>query len=358
MQFTDFFKNKKVFITGHTGFKGSWASLWLQKMGAKVTGYSLEPPTNPSLFELAHVAKGMKHIVGDVRDYAHLLQSLQESSPEIVIHMAAQPIVRESYKNPVETYSINLMGTVHLLQAIREIPSVRSVVNVTTDKCYENREWVWGYRENEPMGGYDPYSNSKGCSELATASFRNSFFAPAEYGKKHHVCLATVRAGNVVGGGDWAVDRLIPDCMKAVLRGESVFIRNPNSVRPWQHVLEALAGYLTLAQALYEGKTQFAEGWNFGPDEADAKPVEWLVKKICQKWGQGASYKIDAGPHPHEANYLKLDCSKAKAYLQWFPRWNLDKALDKIIEWFLAYQQKRDMQEVSLQQIQEYEEGR
>ena len=265
-----FWHGRRVFITGHTGFKGSWLCLWLSSLGAKISGYALEPPTNPSLFELARVGELVTSTIADVRDSAELQRALQAAKPEIVIHMAAQPLIRESYNNPVETYAVNVMGTVNLLEAIRHCDSVRAVVNVTTDKCYENREWHWGYRENEPMGGYDPYSSSKGCSELITAAYRNSFFNP----QSHGVALASARAGNVIGGGDWAADRLICDCVKALLEKRDIQIRNPNAIRPWQHVLEPLSGYMLLAQKLYEQGTRFAEGWNFGPNDEDAKPVE------------------------------------------------------------------------------------
>ena len=318
----NFFQGKKVFVTGHTGFKGSWLCLWLYALGAEVTGYALKPPTEPSLFELARVGELVDSIIADVRNGERLAAAMLEASPEIVIHMAAQPLVRESYQNPVETYTVNVLGTVNLLEAVRQCHSVRAVVNVTTDKCYENREWHWGYRENEAMGGYDPYSSSKGCSELVTAAYRSSYFntkhlnisTPQHLNVssfQHGASIATARAGNVIGGGDWAADRLIPDCLRALLKGKSIRIRNPHAIRPWQHVLEPLSGYLLLSRKLYEDGPLYAEGWNFGPDDIDAKPVEWIVKQICAKW-EGASYEIDKGDHPHEANYLKLDCSKAK----------------------------------------------
>lgn len=348
----NFWKDKKVFITGHTGFKGSWLCLWLQLMGANVTGYALAPPTDPSLFELCGIDKLINSIIGDVRDYQQLSLAIKDSQPEIVIHMAAQPLVRESYKNPQETYAINVMGTVNLLEAVRICPGIKAVVNVTTDKCYENKEWVWGYRENEPMGGYDPYSNSKACSELITASYRSSFFNPGDY-LKHGVGLASARAGNVIGGGDWAADRLIPDCIRAILNEKRILIRNPNAIRPWQHVLEPLNGYLLLAQKLYEKGPLFGEGWNFGPNDDDARPVQWIVQKICEKWGH-ASFEIDQGEHPHEAQYLKLDCSKAKMRLGWFPKWDLETTIDKIIEWTKAYQAGKDLREVCINQIKEF----
>lgn len=351
----NFWDGKRVFLTGHTGFKGSWLSLWLNKLGAKVYGYALEPPTNPSLFKLAHVEEILQsHMIGDVRELTVLKHAVQEVQPEIVIHMAAQPLVRDSYTIPVETYATNVMGTVHMLEAVRQCSAVRAVVNVTTDKCYENREWVWGYRENESMGGYDPYSNSKGCSELVTAAYRSSFFNKNHI-HDHNVAVATARAGNVIGGGDWAGDRLIPDIIRAIMGGEAVKIRNPNSIRPWQHVLEPLSGYMLLAQHLYESGTEYAEGWNFGPADTDAKPVGWIVRELCEQWGNGARYEIDTGSHPHEAHYLKLDCSKAQMQLGWSPRWNLNKALETIIEWTKDYCENRDIRNTCLQQINMYE---
>lgn len=349
----NFWQGKKVFLTGHTGFKGSWLCMWLSRMGAHVTGYALDPPTDPSLFELARVGGLVDSRIADVRDPERLKVEMSSASPDIVIHMAAQPLVRDSYKIPVETYAINVMGVVHLLEAVRSCPSVRAVVNVTTDKCYENREWVWGYRENEPMGGFDPYSNSKGCSELITASYRSSFFNSQRFAE-HGVGLASARAGNVIGGGDWAGDRLIPDIIRAILAGEPVRIRNPHAIRPWQHVLEPLSGYLLLAQKLYEDGAHYAEGWNFGPAEEDAWPVEWIVQRLCRQWGAGARYEIDEGDHPHEAHYLKLDCSKARSGLGWHPRWDLDKALDSIIEWTQSYRSGDNLQKVCLGQIAEF----
>lgn len=349
-----FWQGKKVLVTGHTGFKGSWLSLWLQTMGAEVTGYALAPPTNPSLFDVAEVGSGMFSILGDIRDLGKLQAVFAEHKPEIVIHMAAQPLVRYSYANPIETYSTNVMGTVNLLEAARLNNSVRAIVNVTSDKCYENREWAWGYRENEPMGGYDPYSNSKGCSELVTATYRNSYFHPDNY-KDHGVALASGRAGNVIGGGDWAEDRLIPDIMRAITQGQPVNIRNPHAIRPWQHVLEPLSGYLLLAQKLYEQGSVYGEGWNFGPSDEDAKPVQWIVERLTESWSEGASWVLDEGDHPHEAHYLKLDCSKAKARLDWQPRWRLDETLGKIVTWHKAYQGNGNMCEITLKQIAEYQ---
>ncbi|HBG05020.1 MAG: CDP-glucose 4,6-dehydratase [Geobacteraceae bacterium GWC2_58_44] len=349
----DFYRGRRVFVTGHTGFKGAWLSLWLHQLGARVTGYALAPPTSPSLFELAGLDQLVHSVTGDVRDAGALCAALKEASPEIVIHMAAQPLVRESYLNPVETYATNVMGTVHLLEAVRSAGGVRAVVNVTTDKCYENREWPWGYRENESMGGYDPYSSSKGCSELVTSAYRNSFFNEKDY-PSHGVALASARAGNVIGGGDWAADRLIPDCIAALLKGEPVRIRNPHAVRPWQHVLEPLSGYLTLAQRLCEEGPACTGAWNFGPGDEDAREVEWIVQRMCSRWQGDASYLVDQGEHPHEANYLKLDCSKAKGGLGWRPNWSLETAIEKIIDWTLAYQRGEDLRQVSLHQIAAY----
>ena len=350
----DFWRGKRVFLTGHTGFKGGWMSLWLQSLGAELTGFSLAPPTQPSLFDEARVADGMRTIFGDIRDLAVLQQAMLAVRPEIVIHMAAQPLVRYSYQNPVETYSTNVMGTVHLLEAVRNTPGVKAVVNITTDKCYENREWVWGYRENEPMGGYDPYSNSKGCAELVTAAYRSSFFN-ANTHAQHGVAVATVRAGNVIGGGDWAQDRLIPDILAAFEQGKLVDIRNPHAIRPWQHVLEPLRGYLTLAERLYVCGPDYAEGWNFGPNDEDAKPVGWIVEKMAGLWGNDANWKIDTGAHPHEAAYLKLDISKARSRLDWHPALRLDDALKLIIDWAKQRQAVADIRALTLAQITAYQ---
>ena len=349
-----FWQGKRVFLTGHTGFKGGWLSLWLQQLGAEVTGYALEAPTTPSLFEVANVARGMVSIIGDVRDGEALKRAMAQARPEIVIHMAAQPLVRYSYVNPVETYATNVMGVVNLLEAVRATPGVRSVVNVTSDKCYENREWPWGYRENEAMGGYDPYSNSKGCAELVTAGYRSSFFNAEKYAE-HGIALGSGRAGNVIGGGDWAMDRLIPDMLRAIGAGQPVMIRNPHSIRPWQHVLEPLSGYLTLAEKLYTEGPVHAEGWNFGPHDTDAKPVEWIIERMTQEWGAGASWSLDGQDHPHEATYLKLDCSKARGQLGWHPRWDIGQTIAKIVEWHKACDQGADMRAMTLAQITTYQ---
>jgi len=295
----------------------------------------------------------MRSIIGDIRDAEALNKAMRDAAPDIVIHMAAQPLVRYSYVNPVETYSTNVMGTVHLLEAVRQTPSVRAVVNVTSDKCYDNKEWVWGYRENEAMGGFDPYSNSKGCAELVTSAYRNSFFNPEKYAD-HRVALASGRAGNVIGGGDWADDRLIPDILRAISDNKPVVIRSPHAIRPWQHVLEPLSGYLLLAEKLYTQGVAYAEGWNFGPADEDAKPVQWIVEQLTQQWGEGASWQLDGGKHPHEAHYLKLDCSKAKMRLDWQPRWHLGHTLEMIVAWQQAWLAKKDMRSFTLKQIEQY----
>jgi CDP-glucose 4,6-dehydratase len=346
-----FWKNKKVFLTGHTGFKGGWLSLWLQELGADLTGYALDAPTQPSLFERANVGQGMRSIIGDVRDLDTLKAAMLDAQPEIVIHMAAQPLVRYSYINPVETYSTNVMGTVNLFEAIRATDSVRAVVNVTTDKCYENKEWIWGYRENEPMGGHDPYSNSKGCSELVTSAYRASYFNDANT----PVALASARAGNVIGGGDWAQDRLIPDMVAAFQAKQPVVIRNPAAIRPWQHVLEPLRGYLTLAEQLYEHGRDYAQAWNFGPYEQDAMPVSWIVEQLCQRWGDDANWVLDKSEQPHEANFLKLEISKASHYLNWKPVLRLDNALQMIVEWNRLTQKNADFRAVTCAQISQYQ---
>ena len=349
-----FWEGKRVLLTGHTGFKGSWISLWLQSLGAQVTGYALAPTTNPSLFEIADVAQGMTSVIGDIRDLAKLQAVFAKHKPEIVIHMAAQPLVRYSYQNPVETYATNVMGTVHVLEAVRNTPGVKAVVNITTDKCYENREWVWGYRETEPMGGFDPYSNSKGCAELVSAAYRLSFFNANNY-EQHGVALSTVRAGNVIGGGDWAQDRLVPDILTAFEQGEKVEIRNPHAIRPWQHVMEPLRGYLTLAEQLFDSGPIFAEAWNFGPHDEDAKPVGWIVEQMAALWGGDAQWQVDTSDHPHEAHYLKLDISKARSLLDWHPALRLKDALALIIDWSKHRQAGANMRELTLAQLHDYQ---
>jgi CDP-glucose 4,6-dehydratase len=345
----DFWSAKRVLLTGHTGFKGSWLSLWLQSMGVDLMGLALDPPTTPSLFVEANVAHGMVSQIGDIRNYDIVLKAVSDFKPQIVIHMAAQPLVRYSYENPIETYATNVMGTLHLFEAIRQTDSVRVVVNVTTDKCYENKEWVWGYREDEPMGGFDPYSSSKGCSELITSAYRRSYF------DKTDVALASARAGNVIGGGDWAKDRLIPDILRAFQHNQPVVIRNPNSTRPWQHVLEPLSGYLKLAEKLWCEPKVYSEAWNFGPRDEDAKSVGWIVKQLCEVWGSGAAWQLDDHNHPHEAGYLKLDISKAAHKMSWMPTWTLDIALMKIVDWQKVFIAKGDLRSFSLTQITDFE---
>lgn len=344
-----FWKDKKVFLTGHTGFKGSWMSLWLQKMGAEVTGYALAP-IGQSLFNDANVAKGMNSVIANICDLELLKKTLQHVQPEIVIHMAAQPLVRYSYEAPVETYMTNVMGCVNLFEAIRETSSVKTVVNVTSDKCYENIEQEKAYIESDPMGGYDPYSSSKGCAELVTAAYRRSYF------QKQNVALASARAGNVIGGGDWALDRLFPDVIRALLKNEIVKIRNPKAVRPWQHVLEPLCGYLVLAEKLHAEGQKYAQAFNFGPRPEDIQNVETVVKKYTQVWDKNAQYEIVDSGILHEAHLLMLDSQKAHAVLNWHPHWSLDKALQKIAEWVRVYQNnKNNIHEMTLSQISEYE---
>lgn len=343
----NFWQGKKVYLTGHTGFKGSWLSLWLAEMGAIVKGYALNPPTTPSLFEEAKVSEKIESQIGDIRDFETLKTSMVEFNPDILIHMAAQPLVRFSYKEPLETYDTNVMGTAKVLEAARLCSNLGAIVSVTTDKCYENKEWVWGYREDEPMGGHDPYSSSKGCAELVTSAYRRSFMQDLGVG------LASARAGNVIGGGDWADDRLVPDILRAFEKKEPVIIRNPLSTRPWQHVLEPLSGYLVLAQKLYQTPKDYAEGWNFGPFEDDAKPVEWILNHMVQSW-EGANWNLDKNANPHEAGYLKLDISKAKHRLQWQPTWLLENTIAKIISWHKAWLNNEDMQKVCINEINEF----
>ncbi len=350
-----FWRGKRVFLTGHTGFKGSWLALWLEKHGAVVRGYALEPSTKPSLHVLAASRSTTDSLIGDVRDLAALRAAMRGFTPEVVFHLAAQPLVRRSYVDPVETYSTNVMGTVHLLEAARACASVRSIVIVTSDKCYENREWQWGYRENEPMGGYDPYSNSKGCSELVAASYRSSFFNQERYAE-HGVALATARAGNVIGGGDWSLDRLVPDLLRAFAEGRTADIRNPHAIRPWQHVLEPLRGYMMLAELLYTDGPAWAEPWNFGPADSDARPVSWIADRLVGLWGDSAQWRSSAqAGQPHEASWLKLDCSKARQTLGWVPRWDLCTSLGAIVDWQRAWLDGRDMADFSLEQIEKYE---
>jgi CDP-glucose 4,6-dehydratase len=351
---TSSWNGRRVLVTGHTGFKGSWLSLWLHALGAEVTGFALPPPTEPSLFEAARIGELIDHVEGDVRDFAALQRTVAAARPELIFHFAAQPLVRLSYAEPVETYATNVMGTVHLLEAARQVPGVDAVVCVTSDKCYENREWVWPYRESDPMGGHDPYSSSKGCAELVVSAYRQSYFSSGG------PALASVRAGNVIGGGDWAVDRLVPDLVRAFEAGVSPLIRSPDAIRPWQHVLEALGGYLMLAERLLAEDLQdngrsFAEAWNFGPSDKDARPVSWIVERMRAAWGGGAGRALpDTGPRPHEAGMLRLDTSKARAALGWQPILPLDQALDWIVAWHKAVATGYDARAVTLAQITDY----
>ncbi|MDA9983895.1 CDP-glucose 4,6-dehydratase [Porticoccaceae bacterium] len=346
----DFWKGKRVFLTGHTGFKGGWTVLWLQKLGAIIKGYSLEPNTIPSLFEIADISEGIENEFGDIRDLDRLKKSLVDFSPEIVIHMAAQPLVRLSYYDPVGTYETNVMGTVNLFEAVRACESVKAVVNVTTDKCYENNEWVWGYRENEAMGGHDPYSSSKGCSELVTSAYRRSFF-----GDNTKVSLGSARAGNVIGGGDWSQDRLIPDAISAFQKNKPVIIRNPLSTRPWQHVLEPISGYLMLAEKLHSTGEDYADAWNFGPKDQDVRSVGEIMDYLVAHWPAAVCWELDGSEQPHEAQLLKLDISKAEARLKWTPVWGLSMTLQSIIDWHQSWLKGSDMRRVTLGQITKYE---
>jgi CDP-glucose 4,6-dehydratase len=339
---------RRVLVTGHTGFKGSWLSLWLHRMGAEVTGFALPPPTEPSLFALARLDALVTHVEGDVRDPAAVRAAVEAAQPEVIFHLAAQPLVRLSYREPVETYATNVMGTVNVLEAARRARDLRAIVCVTSDKCYENREWVWPYRENDPMGGHDPYSSSKGCAELVVAAYRRSFFEDGPL-------LASVRAGNVIGGGDWAADRLLPDLVRAFEAGVAPLVRSPQSVRPWQHVLEALGGYLLIAERLLTDERRFADGWNFGPSEDDARPVSWIVERLRAAWGDEADApRHDEGPRPHEAGLLRLDCSKARAALGWRPVLSLEEALDWIVDWHTRVAAGEDARAVSLDQLDRY----
>jgi len=344
----EFWENKRVYLTGHTGFKGSWLSLWLSSMGAEVKGYALKPETIPNLFEVANVSEKIQSEIGDIRDLVQLRTSMQDFNPDILIHMAAQPLVRLSYKEPVDTYDTNVMGTVKVLEAARSCSNLKAIVSVTTDKCYENKEWIWGYREDEAMGGHDPYSSSKGCAELVTSAYRRSFMQEKGIG------LASARSGNVIGGGDWSDDRLIPDILNAFENKQAVIIRNPKSTRPWQHVLEPLSGYLVLAQHLYNDPQDYAEGWNFGPKDEDAKPVDWILDKMVDKWQGNASWQLDNDSHPHEAGFLKLDISKAKSKLNWQPTWQLEKTLERTTQWHQMWLNKVDMQHICLNEINDY----
>jgi len=355
----DFWAGKKVFLTGHTGFKGCWLSLWLQMVGAKLTGFALPPNTEPNLWTVAAVSDRMTSISGDVRDLAHLQAAVSESQPAIIFHMAAQALVRESYANPVDTYATNVMGTVNLLEAARLTDSVQAIVVVTTDKCYENNEWVWGYRENDPLGGFDPYSSSKACAELITATYRNSFFeskASAGNNANRRIAVATARAGNVIGGGDWAEERLVPDIIRSIIADQPVILRNPLATRPWQHVLDPLAGYLGLAEALFQDGDRFASSWNFGPNDNAVHSVAWITEQLLELWGGQDGWIQDPNHNPHEARSLKLDSSKAQAQLDWSPTLESHDALAWIVEWVESWQNHANMHQVTLDQITRYME--
>ena len=344
-----FWSGKRVFLTGHTGFKGGWLALWLSDMGAEVFGYALRPPTSPNFYGAAHLDSVLAgSTLADIRDAPALADALAEARPEVVFHLAAQPLVRQSYLDPVDTFATNVLGTANLLEAARHVPGVRAIINVTSDKCYDNHEWIWPYRENDGLGGHDPYSSSKACAELVTTAYRQSFLREAG------IQLASVRAGNVIGGGDWATDRLVPDFFRAMEAGEALTIRSPGATRPWQHVVEPLAGYLSLAERLAEAGESYAEAWNFGPDDADARPVGWLADYLCRRV-PGASWQQAAGPQLHEANTLRLDTSKAKTRLGWRPRWNLAQALDMTLAWHHAWTSGANMTEFTLRQIAAYD---
>lgn len=358
MEFSDAYRGKKILLTGHTGFKGGWLALWLEKLGAEVVGFSTEPPSQPSLFEAAGIESTVRHVHGDIRDPAALDAVFEAHQPEVVFHLAAQPLVRLSYDEPDSTFETNVMGTLRVFEAIRRSSSVRTLINVTSDKCYENREWVWGYRENDPMGGYDPYSASKGCAELLFSAWYRSFFNPAKLGDTHHVAAASVRAGNVIGGGDWGKDRLVPDCFRALSEKQPIVIRSPSAIRPWEHVLEPLSGYLAVGAKLMEDPVKYGGGWNFGPRGGDDWNVEALVKEICGIWGDG-KYEVDGGAHPHEAHWLKLDISKANIQLGWAPRWNVKRALQETTRWYRKFYDGasvEDMRAFTLEQITLYEQ--
>lgn len=355
-----FWQRRKVFLTGHTGFKGSWLALWLDQLGADVMGYALPPHTTPNLFTMAEVAGGMTSVIGDLSALEQLKASLVRHRPEIVLHLAAQSLVRASYQDPIRTYETNVLGTARLLEAVRACDSVRAVVIITTDKVYENQEWVWAYRENDPLGGHDPYSNSKACAEFVTRAYRDSFFPPAKYAE-HKVAIASARAGNVIGGGDWAADRLIVDIIRAFTSGETLRIRNPNATRPWQHVLEPLRGYLTLAEKLYEHGPQFSGAWNFGPHYSDAQSVQWIVEHLAARWAALSSaapprWQVDDGPHPHEANMLKLDWTKASRDLVWSPSLSLPEALDFTLDWYRDVQAGHNARQKCLTQLNQYQQ--
>jgi CDP-glucose 4,6-dehydratase len=345
-------RDKAVLITGHTGFKGAWLSLWLQSLGARLVGYSLEPPTSPSLFEQANVGQGMESVLGDIRDAGHLEKTLDRHRPEIVFHLAAQALVRRGYQQPVATFDVNVVGTACLLEAVRQARGVKAVVVVTSDKCYRDVENGVACKESDVLGGKDPYSSSKACAELVVAAYRSSY---CNLSSAYGLAMASVRAGNVIGGGDWAEDRLLPDIIRAIIEGRSVAVRNPYAVRPWQHVLEPLGGYLLLAERLYRDGKDFAGAWNFGPLEQDAKPVEAVVRRVVELWGDGASWTLDSNQHPHECEVLKLDCTKAQQHLGWKPRWPLDRALEATVAWYKAYLRGENLRDIVLDQLESYQ---
>lgn len=351
-----FWKGRRVLLTGHTGFKGSWLALWLSSLDARVYGYALAPDTDPSLYQLARIDNLLDSTIADIRDREQLDLSMQAAQPEIVLHLAAQPLVRESFKDPVTTFETNVMGTINVLEAVRRCESVKAVVVVTTDKCYLNREWDWGYRENEPLGGHDPYSASKACTELVAQSWRLSFMGAGGEDERH-CALATARAGNVIGGGDWAKDRLVPDLLNSIAANQDLVLRNPEAIRPWQHVLEPLAGYLMLAEKLYNEGEDWAQAWNFGPHDADARSVSWIVEQLIQECDSSTQWRRETAAQPHEAQHLKLDCSKARQQLGWNPIWGLDRCLKEIAAWHTAWAVGEDMQQFSLQTIKRYSDG-
>jgi len=353
---TNIWAGKRVFLTGHTGFKGGWLALWLASKGAVVRGYALDPCTEPNLFTEANIGSVIEDIRGDIRDASKLDAALTTFAPEVVFHLAAQPLVRYSYEDPIGTFETNVIGTARVLDAVRRTPSVRAVVSVTTDKCYENKEWLWGYRETDPLGGYDPYSSSKACAEIVSAAFRQSYF-PVTDMAKHHTAIATARAGNVIGGGDWSTDRLIPDLVRGFLAGEPVRIRRPHAIRPWQHVLEPIYGYIQLAEKLLSADAaRYATAFNFGPSEDDAQTVGWIVDRMTNQWGGNASWVLDEDPSVHEAGYLKLDASRARHELAWHPRLQLETALHWLVDWYQAWQTGTDMHRFTLDQIAAYEQ--
>lgn len=344
----EFWQGKRVFVTGHTGFKGSWLSFWLEMLGAEVCGYALAPETAPNLFENLQLENKIDSITGNICDLPNLEKSIADFAPEIVLHLAAQSLVRRSYRQPIDTYQTNVIGTINVLEAVRRQPSVKAVVVITTDKVYENKEWLWAYRENEQLGGFDPYSNSKACAELAVSAYRNSFFAESQ------TLIATARAGNVIGGGDWSEDRLLPDVFRSLIFGNSLEIRNPYSIRPWQHVLEPLSGYLQLAEKLYHGEKKFAEAWNFGPGEEDSKPVGWILEEIKRRWNSPVNWIIGTEKQPHEARLLKLDSTKAKTELGWLPKLNINEAIQLTAEWYRGFQENQDLAALTSRQIEFY----